>query len=338
VVSIDGTLIFQIILFLALLTVLNHLIYKPILAKFQDRRKKIEDSEETAASLNKEDADLHQEIKSKLISARSLADKKAQNAIEDVDKLTRQEFEKSRQEHDQFLNSHRQETEQQTQSAKADLSPYIQEMTKAFMKKILPVLMIVALSCFPVMASSGSQTHETDAHHEEDAEHGGMSETARIVDFLVMFVILLFLLKKPIANAFRNRTESIRNSLENSEKSVDLANEKLKTSRVRFSEIEQESEQIIKDADTHVEELRKRLLKEGEIKAEKMHSDAENQIKNITKSARDDVRQNIITSSLTNVESQISKGVDKDIDRRLVSECLERLSVFQIGTGGESRA
>lgn len=88
-VSINGTLIFQIINFVVLVAILAHFAYKPLLKTLEDRRNKIESDLNTAAKDREEAAKLKADYETQIQNARA----EAQAIIDKAKKQADAEYE-----------------------------------------------------------------------------------------------------------------------------------------------------------------------------------------------------------------------------------------------------
>jgi len=189
------------------------------------------------------------------------------------------------------------------------MQPVIPKISSDITKKLLPLLLITCLCCFPVMASE---------HGNSENHGGGISEIARMINFTVMAGILVILLRKPLSGVFGNRIQNIRQSLDDSSEKLAKINsksveihleqeklpEKKQTIQVEAKkQCEQSISQIADDCQREISLIQKRTNQ----KKEKDYQDSWR-----------DLKEHIINDCFSQAENNINKTITKENDRKLI--------------------
>jgi len=192
---------------------------------------------------------------------------------------------------------------------------------KQFVNKNTAVLICLAviMCCFftPMVFGSSGGEHEPKGWIATD--------TYRVMNFAVLAVGLIFLLRKPVAEGLNLRIDDIKNSLSELEAKKKDAKEQLDKYNKILSGLDNEAEKIIAEYVKQGEEAKGRILKEAEATAVKLEEQAHKNIEHEFKQAKLRLKEDIIEKALAKAEEIIKdKITDKDQDR-LVDEFLEKV-------------
>ncbi|MBM3296517.1 MAG: ATP synthase F0 subunit B [Candidatus Aminicenantes bacterium] len=136
---------------------------------------------------------------------------------------------------------------------------------------------------------------------EESAHHGGgMDFIGKVLNFLVLFGGLAYILHKPLRAFLRKRTENVRLVLEESEKDRLLADEKLRSARERLAGLASE-----------VEAMKRAAEAEGRAEQDRIRRLAAEEAEKIKRLARADM------------ESRVRAGV-RELKRHAAALAVER--------------
>nr|WOA02460.1 ATP synthase CFO B' subunit subunit II [Gloiopeltis furcata] len=119
------------------------------------------------------------------------------------------------------------------------------------------------------------------------------------LQFLALMVILNFLFYRPVSNILDERDEYIRNSLTTASTSLLKANELTKRYERELAESRKQAQNIIKDSQREAQEIVSIQIKEAQQDAEKLVSEASDQL-NVQKE-----------NALKTLESQVDILSDK---------------------------
>jgi F-type H+-transporting ATPase subunit b len=161
----------------------------------------------------------------------------------------------------------------------------------------------------------------------EDAGAKGWTSTDwfRVMNFTVLAIALVFLLRKPLSQALGARIKGIKDQLEDLEARKAEAEKQLAEYSEKLSRLEKESEKIVEDYIKQGNEAKARILKEAQSAADKLQSQARRNIEHEFKQAKLKLQEDIFETSLAKAE-EILKGKISDEDQdRLVDEYLRKV-------------
>ncbi len=161
----------------------------------------------------------------------------------------------------------------------------------------------------------------------EDAGAKGWASTDwfRVMNFAVLVIALVFVLRKPLSQALGARIKDIKDQLENLEARKIEAEKQLAEYSEKLSRLEKESQKIVEDYIRQGKEAKARILKEAESAADKLQTQARRNIEHEFKQAKLKLQEDIFETSLAKAED-ILKGKISDEDQdRLVDEYLRKV-------------
>ena len=188
-------------------------------------------------------------------------------------------------------------------------------------KKITAAIFILALafsmfSISTVMASSGGG---------EGAKGWVSTDTFRVLNFLVLVIGLVYILRKPLSQALGSRIKGIKEQLEDLETRKAEAERKLAEYKDKLAQLEKEAEKLIDDYIKQGHEAKSRILKEAEASAEKLKAQARRNIEHEFEQAKLKLQEDIFVSSLQKAEQIIKNKITADDQDRIVDEYLKKV-------------
>jgi F-type H+-transporting ATPase subunit b len=161
----------------------------------------------------------------------------------------------------------------------------------------------------------------------EDAGAKGWVATDwfRVMNFTVLVVALVFVLRKPLSQALGARITGIKNQLEDLEARKADAEKQLAEYSEKLSLLEKESEKIVEDYIKQGNEAKARILKEAESAAEKLQTQARRNIEHEFKQAKLKLQEEIFETSLVKAEEILKGKISGEDQDRLVNEYLRKV-------------
>ena len=147
----------------------------------------------------------------------------------------------------------------------------------------------------------------------------------RVMNFTVLVIVLVFLLRKPLSQALGARITGIKDQLEDLEARKAEAENQLAEYNEKLSRLEKESEKIVEDYIKQGNEAKARILKEAESAAEKLQIQARRNIEHEFKQAKLKLQEEIFESSLAKAEEIITGKISGEDQDRLVDEYLRKV-------------
>ena len=180
-------------------------------------------------------------------------------------------------------------------------------------------LLVLLLGVFSISTALG-------ASGGEGGTKGWVStDTFRVMNFAVLVIVLVYLLRKPLSQALSSRIKVIKNELEDLEARKADAEKKLAEYNEKLSQLEKEAETIVEDYIKQGNEAKARILKEAESSAEKLKSQARRNIEYEFEQAKLKLQQEIFETSLEKAEELIKNKFSEDDQDRIVDEYLKKV-------------
>jgi F-type H+-transporting ATPase subunit b len=180
-------------------------------------------------------------------------------------------------------------------------------------------LLVLLLGVFSVSTALG-------ASGGEGGSKGWVAtDTFRVMNFAVLAIVLIFLLRKPLTQALSSRIKTIKDELEDLEARKDEAEKKLAAYNKKLAQLEKESETIVADYIKQGHEAKERILKEAESSAEKLKAQARRNIEHEFEQAKLKLHVEIFETSLEKAEDIIKNKFSEDDQDRIVDEYLKKV-------------
>ena len=177
------------------------------------------------------------------------------------------------------------------------------------------VLVILCLAVGTASAASG-----------EGGGKGWVStDTYRVMNFVVLVAALIFLLRKPMAQALSSRIKTIKEQLESLETQKAEAEKKLVQYNEKLSQLESEAEKIVQGYIQQGKEAKAKILKEAEATAEKLQLQAKRNIEHEFSKARQELQREVVEKSLIQAEEMLKKTITDQDQDKLVNEYLDKV-------------
>ncbi len=151
------------------------------------------------------------------------------------------------------------------------------------------------------------------------------TDTFRVMNFVVLIGLLIFLLRKPVAQALSQRIKEIQSQLDDLEARKTEAEKQLSDYTAKFSDLNQEAEKLIADYVKQGEEAKARILKEAESAADKLEDQARRNIEHEFAQAKMKLQEEVLEKALAKAEEMIKTKITGDDQEKLVDEYLTKL-------------
>ena len=188
-------------------------------------------------------------------------------------------------------------------------------------KKSSAVILLILLLIFGFMLSTALAASGEDS----GAKGWASTDWFRVMNFAVLAIALVFILRKPLSQALGSRITGIKDQLEDLEARKAEAEKQLAEYSEKLSRLEKESEQIVEDYIKQGHEAKARILKEAESAAEKLQIQARRNIEHEFKQAKFKLQEEIFESSLAKAEEILKGRISGDDQDRLVDEYLRKV-------------
>ena len=179
-----------------------------------------------------------------------------------------------------------------------------------------------------------------DSLHESTEAHGGVGAPNPLVQLdpglfiwtIITFLILLFVLAKfawkPLLAALESRESTIKSSLDDAEK----AKRELERINVESEEIiakaQSDAQGIRSEAKAAAEKIKADLIASTDDDVKKIRDEAHKQIQVEKDKAINDIREEVVTLTMSVAEKVIKKNLSKDENQSLIEESLKSLNGY----------
>jgi F-type H+-transporting ATPase subunit b len=180
---------------------------------------------------------------------------------------------------------------------------------------VLFVLLFLAFSTSSALCASG-----------EGGDKGWVStDTFRVMNFAVLVVALIFVLRKPLSQALSSRIKTIKEQLDDLEAQKADAEKQLADYNDKLAQLEKEAEKIVEDYVRQGNEAKARILKEAEASAAKLQDQARRNIEHEFNQAKLELQKEIFEKSLVKAEEIIKNKISDNDQDRIVDEYLKKV-------------
>ena len=147
---------------------------------------------------------------------------------------------------------------------------------------------------------------------------------SQIVNFTLLAVLLYFVAYKPILRMLDQRSERIKQGLEDAELASRRAAEMEQEFEQRLAEARKEGQEIIAQATQMSEKARLEILETAREEARAQVEKAKDEISRERELAMSELRQQVADLSLNISEKVIGKSLDQQRQRDLIADFLEQ--------------
>ncbi|MFO7665210.1 MAG: ATP synthase F0 subunit B [Desulfobacterales bacterium] len=158
-------------------------------------------------------------------------------------------------------------------------------------------------------------------------EHKGWvnTDTYRVMNFAVLAIGLIILLRKPASNALNDRIKGIKEQLNDLEAKKLEAEKNLAQYNEKLSLLDKEAEKIVAEYIKQGNEAKKRILEAAGDAALKLEEQAKRNIEHEFKQARSKLKEEVVEKALFMAEEIIKRNITGKDQEKLVSEYLEKV-------------
>ena len=151
-------------------------------------------------------------------------------------------------------------------------------------------------------------------------------EAWKFLNLGVFIAVMVYLLKKPLSEAFKAKREEIRAELIKAEEEKKAALAKLTSAEAKLAQLETEKANILKKAKDEAAFEKKRLAAQTKIEAERLRQQTEGDLARLAKQTNAELRRFSAEESIRLAEEKLRAQIDGDKDARLV-----KASISEIG-------
>jgi F-type H+-transporting ATPase subunit b len=150
-------------------------------------------------------------------------------------------------------------------------------------------------------------------------------EAWKFINLGIFVLLLVYVLRRPLGEAFRARREGIRRDLMRAQEERNAALAKLEEVEGRLARLDAEVASVREQAKREAEAERERIERATEEDARKLREQAQREIESAGKAARQELRRYAAEQSVQLAEQMIRRDMQPEDDARLVSLEIEEL-------------
>jgi F-type H+-transporting ATPase subunit b len=151
----------------------------------------------------------------------------------------------------------------------------------------------------------------------------------RTMNFVVLAGGLIFLLRKPLAQALEARRQGIRDQLDDLEKQKADAEKQLSEYKAKLARLDKEIEKIVAEYVKDGEAVKAKIIEEAKVAAEKLQVQAKKNIEQEFQKARQALKVEMSEQAVSMAEALIRKNIDDEDQERILDEYLTKVVVAQ---------
>ena len=150
-------------------------------------------------------------------------------------------------------------------------------------------------------------------------------EAWKFLNLTIFILIMVYLLKKPLSEAFKARRELIRAELITAEEEKQAALSKLTTAEAKLARVESESEEIAEKAKQEAKDEKARIAKEASDEIKRLQTQAASEIDRKSQQVRLQLRRFSAEESVRLAEEKIRKNINAKKDAELVKASIKSI-------------
>ncbi len=150
-------------------------------------------------------------------------------------------------------------------------------------------------------------------------------EVWKFFNLFVFLGLMIYILRRPLSDAFKGRRERIRQELRKAQEERDRALAELKAIEARLAGLDKEVASIRHRAEAEAAAERERLKNETALELAKLREAAQREIETAGKAAKQELREFAAQQSLRLAEEAIRKEIRPEDDARLIHTGVEQL-------------
>jgi F-type H+-transporting ATPase subunit b len=188
--------------------------------------------------------------------------------------------------------------------------------------------MVSLLVILSILLTFGAVWASSEGGHGDSA--GKVKDLIwRTMNFAVLAGGLIFLLRKPLAQALEARRQGIRDQLDDLEKQKIDAEKQLAEYKAKLARLDQEIDKIVAEYIKEGEAAKAKILEEAKIASEKLQAQAKKNIEHEFEKARQALKAEMSEQAVGMAEALIKKHIKDEDQERIVDEYLTKVVVAQ---------
>ncbi|MDD8021272.1 MAG: ATP synthase F0 subunit B [Acidobacteriota bacterium] len=150
----------------------------------------------------------------------------------------------------------------------------------------------------------------------------------QVVNFVVLFGGLTYLLYKPLMGFLQHQSDRVATSLKKSEEQRLESAQKLQQLRERLKKLDEEIDIMKKEAEREATREKERIALEAKAEAERLKKLAKEEIDSLVKSSQRELEVYTLDLSISLAEKRIEERLRPELHRKLIYEAIDKLGTL----------
>lgn len=174
---------------------------------------------------------------------------------------------------------------------------------------------------------------------EEAAGHGGGAQEffGKVLNFIILFGGLAFVLFKPLRAMLRQRTDDVRRTLDDSEAERRQAEEKLKTAQARLAGLASEVEAMKKSAEADGRAEQEKIRNLAAKEAEKIKTLTKADIESRVRAGVRELKRHAAALAVERARARIEKRMNPETEAALIEQAIKDLAARDEKKGSDPK-
>ena len=147
----------------------------------------------------------------------------------------------------------------------------------------------------------------------------------KVVNFAVLFGLIYYFARKPIANGLKNTAQNAKQTLDDARETQKRVNTELAAFREKMAQMKEDAQSMLEDARQEAEAEKERIIAEGIASAEKMKAQVQVAIEQEYRKAEAELRQWTASETVKLAEAGIKENIDDTHHNKLIKNYLNQL-------------
>lgn len=143
-------------------------------------------------------------------------------------------------------------------------------------------------------------------------------EAWKFLNLGIFIAVMVYLLKKPLSEAFKAKRETIRAELIKAEEQKQAALAELTATEAKLARLEAEAEEVVARAKEEAAAEKNRIAKETEEESKRLKNQAATEIERKSAQVRAELRRFSAEEAIRLAEEKLKSGINAESDSRLV--------------------
>lgn len=150
-------------------------------------------------------------------------------------------------------------------------------------------------------------------------------EAWKFLNLAIFIAIMVYVLKKPLGDAFRSRRDQIRAELIKAEQEKQAALAQLTGTDAKLAQLPTEKETILREAKEEAEAEKRRLAEHAESEALRLRRQSDAELARLAGQTRKELRRLSAEKTVQIAEQKLRSAIDGNVDARLVKGSLTEI-------------